>query len=160
MRENETVEISKGARVTYLITAAHKDAKRAEQARTVEAVMRNKLPLSADFYMGALLKKLIPLISVFFADVDRVDRTKADLALLPGQRAADQAVREMIARLDRGTYTRRRHLPRQCSCAKRRPRRRHLRPGASSYAKSPFGSLPGTAPPPRDGPAGVAFANT
>ena len=113
MAENDSVEVSSGTRVTFVVAAALKGAKRAEQAILLDTLKRQKMPLDWSFYCEALMKKLGPLLSVFFVKDELVKdafgelvrakpKTKAEASILPGQRAAEAALRARISELSTG----------------------------------------------------------
>jgi DNA polymerase elongation subunit (family B) len=114
MEENDSIQITSGTRVTFVVAAAHKLAKRAEQALLLETCKRERAPLDFNFYCEALLKKLGPLLSVFFVNDELVKdalgetvrakaRTKAEASILPGQRAAEAALKKRIMELSTGS---------------------------------------------------------
>jgi DNA polymerase elongation subunit (family B) len=114
MAENESMEITNGTRVTFVVAAALRGAKRAEQAILLETLKRQKIPLDEGFYCEALMKKLGPLLSVFFVGDELVrdafgelvrarPKTKAEASILPGQRAAEAALRARISELSVGS---------------------------------------------------------
>lgn len=114
MDENDSIQITSGTRVTFVVAAAHKLAKRAEQALLLETCKRDRAPLDFNFYCEALMKKLGPLLSVFFVKDELVrdafgemvrarPQTKAEASILPGQRAAEAALRARISELSAGS---------------------------------------------------------
>lgn len=111
MEINPLEKLGSGTRVTFVVRAQHKDAKRGEQAALVEDVVQNRWPLDADYYTTAIKKKCTPLLSALFVTEERerstfvdafgrrvaVDHAKAsERDALPGQ---VEAARKLIAAL-------------------------------------------------------------
>ena len=106
--ENDTLDIKGGTRVTFVVASALKGTKRADQALLLETLKRERRPLSCEFYTEALMKKLAPLMSVFFAQerqmvrdimgkmVEVKPKTRAEEALLPGQKRAQEAIERAL----------------------------------------------------------------
>jgi len=104
---NPQCGIGKNSRVTFVVTAQGKGAKRSEQALLPSACQAQRAPLDADFYTSALLKKLAPLLSVLFMEEERAARrvrtldgrvveeapaTAAARARLLGEATAERAI--------------------------------------------------------------------
>lgn len=71
LKANAQCGIGKNSRVTFVLTAQEKGAKRSEQALLPSACQASRTPLDVHFYESALLKKLCPLLSVLYADDER-----------------------------------------------------------------------------------------
>lgn len=71
---NPQCGIGKNSRVTFVVTAQTKGAKRCEQALLPSSCLESRAPLDTSFYTGALLKKLAPLLSVLFMEEERASR--------------------------------------------------------------------------------------
>ena len=111
---NPTVPVGGNSRVTFVV-AATRHEKRADQVLIPQLAARDQPPLDVDYYVGALRKKLIPLISVFFVEHERKAQTVRDVFgrevrvapkrvcdqnLLPGELEARRRVDARIAELD------------------------------------------------------------
>lgn len=68
--------VGKNSRVTFVVIAAGKDAKRSEQALLPSIAQSRQAPLDAGFYVEALMKKLAPLLSVYFRDAEVASSTR------------------------------------------------------------------------------------
>ena len=116
MAINPLERLGAGTRVTFVVRAQHKDAKRGEQACLVEDLERDKLPLDSDYYVGAIRKKTEPLLSALFVAEEKrratftcafggsvtVEHAKAsERQALPGQNEAARRLTSALAQLGR-----------------------------------------------------------
>ena len=94
MELDPSLSFDKNTRVTFVVTAAPSNTKRRDQALLPELAQKNQTPLDAEFYTSALTKKLAPLISCFYMDKERKERTVKDalgrIVELAPKRVADQ----------------------------------------------------------------------
>jgi hypothetical protein len=120
MAINPLEKLGAGTRVTFVVRAQHKDAKRGEQACLVEDLERDKLPLDSDYYVGAIRKKTQPLLSALFVAEEKrratftgafggsvtVEHAKAsERQALPGQNEAARRLTSALAQLGRVTQS-------------------------------------------------------
>ncbi len=63
---NPLEKLGAGTRVTFVVRAQHKTAKRGEQACLVEDLARERWPLDAEYYAEAVRRKCEPLLSALF----------------------------------------------------------------------------------------------
>lgn len=116
MEINPLEKLGSGTRVTFVVRAQHKDAKRGEQACLAEDLVQNRWPLDADYYVGAIRKKTEPLLSALFVTEERERSTFVDAFgrrvavahakaserdALPGQVEAARRLSAALARLGR-----------------------------------------------------------
>jgi len=71
---NAQCGVGKHSRVTYVVSAQFKGAKRSEQALLPSICQQTRAPLDTVFYEEALMKKLAPLLCVLFMDEERASR--------------------------------------------------------------------------------------
>jgi hypothetical protein len=106
MKLNPTVPVGSNARVTFVVVATRNE-KRADQVVIPQIAAAEKPPLNVEYYVEALRKKLLPLVSVYFVEAERRKNTMrnvfgalvhvaplrvADQKLLPGQMTATKRV--------------------------------------------------------------------
>jgi DNA polymerase elongation subunit (family B) len=116
MEINPLEKLGAGTRVTFVVRAQHKDAKRGEQACLTDDLVQNRWPLDADYYIGAIRKKTEPLLSALFVTEEKrratftgafggsvtVKHAKAcDRDSLPGQVEASRRLSAALAQLGR-----------------------------------------------------------
>ena len=75
---NPMEKLGAGTRVTFVVRAQHKDAKRGEQAALVDDVVQNRWPLDAAYYTEAVRRKCEPLLSALFVNAERERSTFVD----------------------------------------------------------------------------------
>jgi hypothetical protein len=78
MEINPMEKLGAGTRVTFVVRAQHKDAKRGEQAALVDDVVQNRWPLDAAYYTEAVRRKCEPLLSALFVNAERERSTFVD----------------------------------------------------------------------------------
>ena len=66
--------MGKNSRVTFIVTKAERDAKRAEQVTLPSRCEAKQVPLDPSFYTDAVVKKVAPMLSVLFAADERQAR--------------------------------------------------------------------------------------
>jgi hypothetical protein len=94
MEINPLERLGAGTRVAYVVRALHKDAKRGEQACLVDDLRRDRFPLDVDYYVGAIRKKVDPIISALFVAEERARMTHVAMdgriAVVEHARACDR----------------------------------------------------------------------
>jgi hypothetical protein len=71
--------IGKNSRVTFVVTLQPKGTKRCQQVLLPSTAQKEHALLDSNFYTGALMNKLAPLMSVLFMDDARASRRTRDL---------------------------------------------------------------------------------
>lgn len=93
LAENPLCGVGKGSRVVFVIAQKHK-AKRCEQAMLLETCQARRARLDQDFYVEALTKKIVPMISILFKQQEAASRVVKDpfgrLLTLNPKTVADQ----------------------------------------------------------------------
>jgi hypothetical protein len=120
MQLNPLERLGSGTRVVFVVRAQHKVAKRGEQACLVEDLVRERWPLDAEYYIGAIRKKCEPLLSALFVAEEQkrttftgafggsvtVEHAKAsERQALPGQNEAARRLTSALAQLGRVTQS-------------------------------------------------------
>jgi DNA polymerase zeta len=77
--ENPHSAVGKNSRVTFVVTKAARDTKRAEQVTLPSRCESLKVPLDATFYTDAVVKKVAPMLAVLFAASERRARRAHDV---------------------------------------------------------------------------------
>ena len=118
MQINPLETLGAGTRVTFVIRAAHADAKRGEQACLKDDLVRERFQLDTEYYLGAIRKKCEPLLSALFVGdesktltfksmlggIVRVQHSKAsERDALPGQTEAARRLKASLALIRRAT---------------------------------------------------------
>jgi DNA polymerase elongation subunit (family B) len=74
LEENPHSAVGKNSRVTFVVTKAARDAKRAEQVTLPSRCEAEQVPIDAGFYTESVVKKVAPMLSVLFSAAERKAR--------------------------------------------------------------------------------------
>lgn len=85
--ENPNSEVGKNSRVSFVVTKCLKDSKRGDQVLLPHICVLRKTAIDAHFYVNAVIKKLAPLVCVFFAHDEQRSRLNGTMegATVTGQ---------------------------------------------------------------------------